>query len=213
MSRSPVARLGGTLARTARRLRHAVELRQPPSGLETVFLGLGGNIGDRLDHLNRAVRQLHAHQRITVEDISSVYETAPLGPSEDDFLNIAVRISTDLAPLPLLRACQQVEDDLGRVRTVRWGPRTIDVDVLLYGDRTIDTDVLTVPHRELAHRAFALIPLMEVAPGWHLPGGRSLAKAVAALAPIEGIAAIGRQVSLTPLPDGPPPASPQVGEG
>ncbi|HUG83922.1 MAG TPA: 2-amino-4-hydroxy-6-hydroxymethyldihydropteridine diphosphokinase [Euzebya sp.] len=191
-------------------LQQQVGLRQPPAGPETAFLGLGGNVGDRLHYLNRAVALLHAHRRITVEDISSVYETEPVSlpqgtvPSDEPFLNIAVRVLTDLAPLPLLQACQKVESTLGRVRTARWGPRTLDVDVLLYGDRVLDAHVLTVPHPHLTARAFALAPLLEVAPGWRLPDGRSLGQAVAALAPIEGVRAIGRQVSLTPLPSGPP---------
>lgn len=184
-----------------------LDLRQPPAGQETAFLGLGGNVGDRLHYLNRAVSLLHDHRRISVEDISSVYETAPLGPADEPFLNIAVRVLTDLAPLPLLRACQKVELTLGRVRTVRWGPRTIDVDLLIYGDRSLRTAVLVLPHAELAARGFALVPLMEVAPGWRLPDGRSLAQAVVAIAPIEGVSAIGRQVSLSPLPSGPPVGS------
>lgn len=192
--------------------RARMQLRQPPAGQETAFLGLGGNMGDRLDHLNRAVGLLHAHPRISVEDISSVYETAALtledAPPGDPYLNIAVRVLTDVSPLRLLRACQEIEQVLGRVRTVRWGPRTIDVDVLLYGDRVIRTRVLTVPHAEMTNRAFVLVPLMEVAPGWRLPDGRTLAQAVVALAPIEGISAIGQQVSLTPLPSGPPDVGP-----
>ncbi|WP_370327002.1 2-amino-4-hydroxy-6-hydroxymethyldihydropteridine diphosphokinase [Euzebya sp.] len=186
------------------RIREAVALRQPPAGPEAVFLGIGGNTGDRLHYLNRGVRLLDRHPRINVDDVSSVYETAPIGPSDDPYLNIAVRVLTDLAPLPLLRACQRVEATLGRVRSTRWGARTIDVDVLLYGDRQLTADVLTVPHPELANRAFALVPLTEVAPGWRLPDGRSLAKAIADLAPLEGITAIGRQVSVEPLPSGPP---------
>ncbi len=177
---------------------------QPPAGQETAFLGIGGNMGDRLGLLNECVRMLDAHPRIVVDDISSVYETEPLGPSDEDYLNIAVRVLTDLPPLSLLRACQQVEDALGRVRTVRWGARTMDVDVLLYGDRVLRSPVLTVPHPGLVQRAFALVPLMEVAPGWTLPDGTSLARAIVALAPIEGISAIGRQVSLEPMPQGPP---------
>lgn len=187
--------------------RQQLDLRQPPAGPEVAFLGLGGNVGDRLHYLGRAVRLLDRHPSIEVDDISSVYETDPLGPSDEPFLNIAVRVLTTLAPLPLLRACQQVEGTLGRVRTMRWGPRTLDVDVLLYGDRAIATEVLTVPHAELDGRAFALVPLMEVAPGWRLPDGRTIAQAIAALAPIEGVQAIGRQVQLHELPSGPPDLS------
>jgi 2-amino-4-hydroxy-6-hydroxymethyldihydropteridine diphosphokinase len=190
---------------TVRAVRRAVEVRRPPAGEEVVFLGLGGNEGDSIELLSRAVRALHAHPRITVEDLSSTYETEPVGgPEQAPFLNVAVRARTALSPLGLLRACQQVEADLGRVRTVRWGPRTVDVDVLLYGDRVLDAPVLTVPHPRLAERAFAVVPLVEVAPGWRLPDGRTLTKLVASMAPIEGVQAIGRQVSLTPLPSGPP---------
>jgi 2-amino-4-hydroxy-6-hydroxymethyldihydropteridine diphosphokinase len=192
------------------RVRDAVDLRQPPAGPEVAFLGLGGNVGDRLHYLNRAVQLLDRHDRITVDDISSVYETAPLGPSDDPFLNVAVRVMTTLSPLRLLRACQRIETTLGRVRTARWAARTIDLDVLLYGDRTMHTTVLTVPHAELDRRPFALIPLLEVAPGWRLPDGRTLAQALTALVPIEGVSAIGRQVSVTPLPSGPPDIHPEV---
>lgn len=179
-------------------IRQAVAIRQPPAGPETVFLGLGANIGDRLANLNDAVAMLHDTRRISVEDISSVYQTDPVGPAQEDYYNIAVRILTELAPLPLLRRCQQIEDRLGRVRTIRYGPRTIDIDVLVYGDRVLDTKVLTVPHPRLTHRPFALVPLVEVAPGWCLPDGRTLAQVIAGLAPIEGVLAIGRQVSLAP---------------
>lgn len=187
-----------------RRLQGALSARQSPAGDETVFLGLGGNIGDRVNYLNAAVRLLDDHPRVSVQDISSVYETDPVGPSTDNFYNIAVRILTDLAPLPLLRLCRAVETALGRVRTIRWGPRTIDIDVLLYGDRRIATKTLAVPHPQLINRAFVMVPLLEVAPGWRLPDGRTLATVIAGLAPIEGVQAIGRQVSLTPLPAGPP---------
>ncbi|MEE8601589.1 2-amino-4-hydroxy-6-hydroxymethyldihydropteridine diphosphokinase [Euzebya tangerina] len=182
-------------------------MRQPPAGREVAFLGLGGNMSDRIYYLNRAVRFLDADPEVEIDDISSVYQTEPVGPSEDPFYNVAVRVLTRLSPLRLLRACQQVEDLLGRVRTVRWGPRTIDVDVLLYGDRVITTSTLTVPHPELTGRAFAMVPLLEVATGWQLPDGRSLASVIADLAPIEGVQAIGRQVSLEDLPDGPPEGS------
>ncbi len=191
----------------ARRVRSYVDMRQPPAGREVAFLGLGGNMSDRIYYLNRAVRFLDADPEVEIDDISSVYQTEPVGPSEDPFYNVAVRVLTRLSPLRLLRACQQVEDRLGRVRTVRWGPRTIDVDVLLYGDRVITTSTLTVPHPELTGRAFAMVPLLEVATGWQLPDGRSLASVIADLAPIEGVQAIGRQVSLEDLPDGPPEGS------
>jgi 2-amino-4-hydroxy-6-hydroxymethyldihydropteridine diphosphokinase len=164
------------------------------------FLGLGSNLGDRLDYLQRAVNLLHADERTRVDAVSSVYETAPMGgPEQGPFLNIAVRVATRRTPLRLLALCQSVEARLGRVRDVRWGPRTIDVDILLYGDQTVSRPDLEIPHPRLADRPFALIPLIEVAPGQRLPATsagpeQSLTSAVAKLAPIEDVTAIGSQV-------------------
>ena len=185
-------------ARPVEGLRALLERHQPPAGPETAFLGLGGNVGNRLYYLNRAVALLHRAPRTEVSDISSVYETEAVGVAGRAYYNVAVRVLTTRSPAQLLQLCQEVEATLGRVRHTRWGPRTIDVDVLLYGDRVLEDETLTVPHPRLVERAFALVPLMEVAPGWRLPDGRSLARCVADLAPIEGVAAIGRQVSLTP---------------
>lgn len=176
----------------------------PPAGGAFAFLSLGSNLGDRLDHLQKAVDRLHGHRRIRVDLVSSVYETEPVGgPEQDPYLNIAARIATTLSPRRLLTACSAVETALGRERTVRWGPRTIDVDILLYGDRTVETRRLQIPHPRLTERPFALIPLIEVAPGQRLPGGVSLTAALARLAPIEGVTMIGTQVR-TPV-DGPAP--------
>lgn len=167
----------------------------PPGGEVFAFLGLGSNIGDRLAHLQLGVDRLDAERRVRVDEISSVYQTAPVGgPPQDPYLNLAVRVATTASPLGLLRACHRAERAAGRERTVRWGPRTLDVDVLLYADRRIDTRRLVVPHPRLAERPFALIPLVEVAPGAALPGGPSLVTVLATLAPVEGIVMIGRQV-------------------
>lgn len=190
-------------------IRSLLDRRLPPAGTETAFLGLGGNIGDRLGHLSRAVECLHDAPGVDVRDVSSVYETEPVGvtltagstPEADQdaidaFYNIAIRVDTTLSPTRLLAVCQQIETSLGRERPHRWAPRIIDIDILLYGDRELDHPVLQVPHPRLTERAFALVPLMEVAPGWRLPDGRTLASHVTDLAPITGIIAIGRQVAL-----------------
>ena len=116
------------------------------------------------------------------------------GPEQDAYLNMAVRIATLLSPRRLLRAGQAIEQDLGRVREERWGPRTIDVDILMYGNRTIRRRDLQVPHPRLTDRPFALVPLLEVAPGGKLPDGRSIASHAASLAPIEGVTMVGSQV-------------------
>jgi 2-amino-4-hydroxy-6-hydroxymethyldihydropteridine diphosphokinase len=161
------------------------------------FLGLGSNIGDRLTTLQQAVDAIDADARTRVDAVSSVYETAPVGgPEQDPFLNIALRVATRRSPRRLLELCHAVEDSLGRVRTQRWGPRTIDVDILLYADRTISRPDLEVPHPRLLERAFALVPLIEVAPGHKLPDGRSLTSALAAIAPVEGVTMVGTQVQM-----------------
>lgn len=172
----------------------------PPRGEEVAFLGLGSNLGDRLDALQRAVDLLDADPGIAVEDVSSVYETVPVGgPPQDDYYNCAIRVRTPLAPRRLLHRCQAVERRLHRVRLERWGPRTIDIDVLLYGQRVVATGDLVVPHPRLRERAFAVLPLLEVAPGWTIPpDDASLGSVVAALAPIEGVAVVGRQVLPPP---------------
>mgnify|MGYP001159841384 FL=1 len=124
------------------------------------FLGLGSNLGDRRELLTSAVRDIpdkHA--------ISGVYETAPIGgPSQGAFLNLVVEMRTSIAPYDLLGTCQQLENAAGRVRTERWGPRTLDVDVLLYGELELDDPQLTVPHPLMNTRAFVLYPLADLAP-------------------------------------------------
>jgi 2-amino-4-hydroxy-6-hydroxymethyldihydropteridine diphosphokinase len=172
-----------------------LQARVPPGREVFAFLGLGSNVGDRLAHLQTGVDHLAAERRIRIDAVSSVYETAPVGgPSQDAFLNMAVRVATTASPRGLLRACQRAEQAAGRVRTVRWGPRTLDVDVLLYDDRSVATRRLVVPHPRLTERAFALIPLIEVAPGARLPDGGSLVRVLAALAPIEDIVMVGQQI-------------------
>jgi 2-amino-4-hydroxy-6-hydroxymethyldihydropteridine diphosphokinase len=129
------------------------------------YLGLGSNLGDRLDHLQRAVDALDAVESIDVVAVSRVYETAPVGgPEQDDFLNAVLAIDTTLDPFALLAAAQAVETGEERVRTVRWGPRTLDVDVLRYGDERISTPDLEIPHPRMHERAFVLAPLRDVAP-------------------------------------------------
>lgn len=166
-------------------------------GVQWAFLGLGSNIDDRLDYLQGAVEALHAHSKIRVDAVSSVYETEPVGgPEQGPYLNVVARVATLLSPRRLLDAGAQVEQALGRERTERWGPRTIDIDILLYGDKVIRRRRLEIPHPRLVQRPFALVPLLEVAPGKHLPDGRSVASILGGLAPIEGVTMIGSQVHV-----------------
>ena len=126
-----------------------------------VFLGLGSNMGDRLGHLRRAVSELP-----DVAAVSSVYETAPVGgpPGQNDYLNIVVELDTTLVPRELLDVAQRLEEEAGRVRTVRFGPRTLDVDVLLVEGVAVDEPDLVVPHPRMWQRRFVLEPLAELAP-------------------------------------------------
>ena len=128
-----------------------------------VYLGLGGNQGDRLGNLRRAVKLLRELPGVEVEALSAVYETEPQGYREQpEFLNMAVRIRTTLAPLALLRETAQIEEKLARRRTVKDGPRTIDLDLLLYEGVEMGSPTLTLPHPRMRERAFVLTPLRDV---------------------------------------------------
>jgi 2-amino-4-hydroxy-6-hydroxymethyldihydropteridine diphosphokinase len=156
----------------------------------TAFLGLGANVGDALETLTSAVYALADTDGVAVEDVSGIYETAPWGGvDQPPFLNAVVRIVTALPPHELLEECQLTEAAFGRDRDreVRWGPRPLDIDVLLYGDEVLDTPELTIPHPRLAERAFVLVPLLEVFPGGELPDGRRLTRLLLDLGPIEDI--------------------------
>lgn len=138
-----------------------------------VFLGLGSNQGDRLAALSQAEAQLAAAPSIRVLGRSSVYETTPVGvPDQPWFLNRVLLIETSLEPHALLDAALQIERDLGRTRSRQWGPRVIDIDILLYGDATVSSARLTIPHHEMARRRFVLVPLLELDTDARLPDGR-----------------------------------------
>lgn len=142
----------------------------------TAYLGLGANLGDRLANLQRAVDLLTELPGVAVTRSSRVYETDPVGgPDQPEYLNAVVEIRTDLPPHALLGACLGVEARIGRVRSERWGPRPIDVDLLTYADRTIDDPDLVVPHPRMHERGFVLVPLAELTADPMLPGGRRLA--------------------------------------
>lgn len=131
--------------------------------MHEVYLSLGSNIGDKKEYLARAIDLLDEKELIAVEKISKLYETSPVGEVvQDDFYNLALKVSTSYTPLELLRVIQEVEQKLDRVRTVHWGPRTIDIDILFYGDLIMEEAELTLPHKEVFHRLFVLVPLMEL---------------------------------------------------
>lgn len=130
-----------------------------------VFLGLGSNVGDRENQLKKAIRLLDEQPGIKVVKVSSFYETEPVGyVDQPDFLNLCVEIQTELSPKAVLESGLAIEQQLHRVRKERWGPRTLDIDILLYGDQIIEEEDLTIPHPRMTERAFVLIPLQEIAP-------------------------------------------------
>jgi 2-amino-4-hydroxy-6-hydroxymethyldihydropteridine diphosphokinase len=129
------------------------------------YLALGSNLGDRAAMLQLAVSDLAATAGVHVVAVSRVYETAPVGgPEQDDYLNAVVALETDLGARALLEIAQRIEQHAGRVRTVRWGPRSLDIDVLLVGDERVDEPDLQVPHPRMHERGFVLAPLSDVAP-------------------------------------------------
>ncbi|MFJ7163659.1 2-amino-4-hydroxy-6-hydroxymethyldihydropteridine diphosphokinase [Bacillus safensis] len=131
----------------------------------TAYIALGSNIGKKETYLKEAVKKLHEHPEVQVELISSIYETAPVGyENQDDFLNMAVKITTSLRPEELLSLTQKIEQELGRTREVRWGPRTADLDILLYNRENIETEQLVVPHPRMYERLFVLVPMSEICP-------------------------------------------------
>jgi len=136
------------------------------------YVGIGSNLGDRVANLAAALGALAAVPDIGVTAVSRVYESEPWGVADQPaFANVVVALDTGLSAEALLSACKRIEAELGRVAGVRYGPRAIDLDVLLYGDEAIDSADLTVPHPRLLERDFVVTPLLEIAPGVTLPGG------------------------------------------
>jgi 2-amino-4-hydroxy-6-hydroxymethyldihydropteridine diphosphokinase len=127
------------------------------------YLSLGSNVGDRLGYLKEAIELLDSHEGITIIGQSSIYETDPVGYTEQgNFLNLVVKIKTDLSAENLLYRCLQNEIDMGRKREFKWGPRIIDLDILLYNHENIESEKLILPHPRMHERAFVLVPLLEV---------------------------------------------------
>ena len=144
-------------------------------------IGLGSNLGDRARHIADAVAALA--ETGSLVRVSSLYETAPVGgPRQGRYLNSVVVLDTKLSPERLLQRCLEIERNQGRERREQWGPRTLDLDVLLYGDLTVSGESLTIPHPRMTQRRFVLEPLLEVWPDAPLPDGTPLSEFAAAVA-------------------------------
>ncbi len=168
---------------------------------ERVYLSLGSNVGDRARNLRDAIEALAATDGIRVARVSAGYETEPVGDTDQPgFINLAAEIETACEPLELLNVVKTVETRLGRRASRRWGPREIDIDLVLWGSRVIETERLTLPHREFRNRAFVLVPLAEIAPEAVDPVTGLTVKALASRPEAQG--------SVAKLPDfgGPMPA-------
>lgn len=135
------------------------------------YIAFGSNVGDRRLILDGAIASLAAAPNVAVKRVSSIHETAPIGgpPGQGLFLNAVAALETTLDPFELLKILHDVENHFGRTRTVHWGPRTLDLDLLLFDDRIIATPELTIPHPRMAERKFVLEPLAEIAPDAHDP--------------------------------------------
>lgn len=154
-----------------------------------VAVSVGANLGDRLAALQYAVDELGAIGHVVA--VSDVYETDPVGgPEQPDYYNAVVVLETDATPSQVLATAHRAEQGKGRTREVRWGARTLDVDVLAYGRQVSDDPVLTLPHPRAFERGFVMVPWTQIDPGFALPDGRTVAE-VAASAPANGVRRIG----------------------
>ncbi len=141
------------------------------TGKSRVYLGLGSNLGERARNLLAALRMLDGMEGLAVREVSSVYESEPWGfEDQPRFLNLVAMVESERDPRGVLEACREVERALGRVRGRRWGPRVIDVDVLLYEDMIWEDGDLTIPHPLMLERDFVMVPLLELAPRAYPPG-------------------------------------------
>lgn len=162
---------------------------------ERAYVALGSNLGDRLTNLRSATTLLGERPGIRVLRSSRVYETDPVGPPQPDYLNAVIELDTVLSPHELLDACLEVERTLGRVRAERWGPRVIDLDLLVVDRTVVHDDSLSLPHPRMHERAFVIVPLLELDPDPMLPGGRTVGE----LRPGPGLAAGGVRLFAPPL--------------
>ena len=157
-----------------------------------VYLGLGSNLGDRKTNLEKALQLLG--ERLSIRQVSSLYQTEPVGHTEQPmFFNAVCRAETDLGPLQLLSLIKGIEAALGRVPSFAGGPRSIDVDILLYEGLSMETADLTIPHPRMAERAFVLVPLLELSPELvHPVSGDSIKDLVAAVQGQQGVEKVGK---------------------
>ncbi|MCM3729287.1 2-amino-4-hydroxy-6-hydroxymethyldihydropteridine diphosphokinase [Neobacillus cucumis] len=137
----------------------------------TAFIALGSNIGNRYDNIVNAINRLKSCPKIQLVNLSSVYETDPVGYEDQDlFLNMVIKVRTNLSAMELLDTCLKIELELGRKREIKWGPRTLDLDILTFNQENIESEKLNIPHPRMLERAFVLVPLVEIDQDLRLTG-------------------------------------------
>lgn len=147
--------------------------------MKQVYIALGSNLATPVQQLENALQALQQLPHSQLVAVSHFYQSKPLGPQDQpDYVNAVACLTTALAPLDLLNQLQRIEQEQGRVRLRRWGERTLDLDILLYGDEIIQSERLTVPHYDMQHREFVIVPLYEIAPNLTLPDGKNVADLV-----------------------------------
>ncbi|XKM14088.1 2-amino-4-hydroxy-6-hydroxymethyldihydropteridine diphosphokinase [Orbaceae bacterium ac157xtp] len=148
--------------------------------MTTAYIALGANLGDPLTQANLALKAIKQIPNTQCVAVSPLYRSKPLGPQDQpDYLNAVIELDTQLAPLDLLHALQQIESQLGRERKdIRWGARTIDLDILLFGDLVVQSAELTVPHYDMKNREFVIYPLYDLAPNLIFPDGEKIANII-----------------------------------
>ena len=138
--------------------------------INTAYIGLGSNKGDKLDYLRKSVIELNKNENCSVLETSAVYETKPYGYiDQDNFFNAVIKIQTEYSIIKLLDCLKSIEKDLGRIKSERWGPREIDLDLLFFNNMIFSNERLTIPHKEATNRDFVLVPLCEIAPDFVHP--------------------------------------------
>ncbi|WP_319470357.1 2-amino-4-hydroxy-6-hydroxymethyldihydropteridine diphosphokinase [uncultured Trichococcus sp.] len=163
--------------------------------MPTVYIALGTNLEPRAHHLEKALELFRALPDVELKRVSSIYESKPVGYlDQPDFLNLVFEAETDLLPLDLLDSCQSIELELGRVRTIRFGPRTLDVDIVLYGVESFEEERLIVPHPRMQERSFVLLPLQELNPELIVPKWNKTVKELVAELPPQDLEEIWKYV-------------------
>lgn len=153
------------------------------------YIAIGSNIDDREHYLLSSIKTINEHQKIDVILSSSIYQTDPVGYEDQDrFLNMVIKVKTNLSPFDLLSYLQKVEIEYGRKREIKWGPRTLDLDILLYNNENIETEDLIIPHPRMTERAFVMVPLLEIGVEGEIPYiGMPLSKQINELRDREGV--------------------------